>query len=288
VNLRPEKADTTTIGFVLSPGGAAERLRFSADYYEIKLADGIQGGNEMRILSSCFFLGTPEYCALIQGTGVTPGVIDPASDITFVTVPYENGRDYEATGIDTSVDYTFPLENGSIALRLLSTHAIKTIVRTPPTFALGQEIVRDLAGSVGSDSGFFSDWNGSPDWVHSLVLSYLRGPFMITAQGRYITSAIIDTNTPKTDPSQPGFDPTLNGSITNNRTSSHFTMNLTSSYNFSWANIESMEVFANIDNLFDKDPQYASGGAGFGVASTNPIYFPTLGRTYRIGVRMEF
>jgi outer membrane receptor protein involved in Fe transport len=141
---------------------------------------------------------------------------------------------------------------------------------------------------VGSDSGFFSDWNGSPDWVHSLVLSYLRGPFMITAQGRYIASAIIDTNTPKTDPSQPGFDPTLNGSITNNRTSSHFTMNLTSSYNFSWANIESMEVFANIDNLFDKDPQYASGGAGFGVASTNPIYFPTLGRTYRIGVRMEF
>jgi outer membrane receptor protein involved in Fe transport len=49
-----------------------------------------------------------------------------------------------------------------------------------------------------------------------------------------------------------------------------------------------VELFGNIDNVFDKDPQFASGGAGFGVADTNPIYFPTLGRTYRVGMRMQF
>jgi outer membrane receptor protein involved in Fe transport len=291
VNLRPEKADTTTIGFVLTPGGAAARLRFSADYYEIELVDGIQGGNENLILTSCYNTGNPDDCALIQGlipaTGVG-GVPGGYQDITFVTVPYFNGRKYEATGIDTSVDYSFPLTNGGIALRLLSTHAIHTIVRSPPAFFGGQEVVRDLAGSVGSDSGFFSDWTGSPDWVHSLVFTYLHGPFSITAQGRYFTDALIDKNTPKTGPDEPGYNPLLNGSITENRTSSHFTLNLNASYSFSWGNIESLELFGNIENLFDEDPQFASGGAGFGVASTNPIYFPTLGTTYRLGLRMEF
>ena len=291
VALRPEKADTTTFGFVLTPGGAKSRLRFSADYYKIELADGIQGGNAGSIISSCYNLGTPDQCALIQGLNPTVGPGGPGYlDITLVTVPYVNGRRYEAKGVDTSLDYTFPLKNGTIALRLLSTHAISTIVRSPPLFVGGQEVVRDLAGSVGSDSGFFSDWTGSPDWVHNLVFSYLHGKYTISAQGRFFGGAIIDKNTPKTDPTQPGYNPLLNGSITTNTTSSHFTLNLTGSYRFSWgkSGAENAEVFANIDNVTDKDPQFASGGAGFGVASTNPIYFPTLGRMYRVGARLKF
>ena len=73
----------------------------------------------------------------------------------------------------------------------------------------------------------------------------VHGPFMITGQGRYFSAALIDKNTPKTDPQEAGY-------------------------------------------LTDKDPEFASGGAGFGVADTNPIYFPTLGRMYRVGVRMQF
>jgi len=294
VNLKPEKADTTTFGFVLTPGGADARLRFSADYYEIELADGIQGGFGPGILTRCFNVATSADCALIQGlnpvASTVPGGGAGFSDITFLEVPYLNGRKYEATGVDTSLDYTFPLENGTIALRLLSTHAIKTLVRSPPLFFGGQEVVRDLAGSVGSDSGFFSDWTGSPDWVHNLVFTYAHGPYSITAQGRYFEGAIIDKNTPKTDPTQPGYNPLLNGSITTNTTSSHFTLNLNGSYRLTWGegDAQNVELFGSIDNVTDKDPQFASGGAGFGVASTNPIYFPALGRTYRLGARLRF
>jgi iron complex outermembrane recepter protein len=39
-NLQPEESLTETIGFVVSPGGAAEGLHFSADYYEITLKGG--------------------------------------------------------------------------------------------------------------------------------------------------------------------------------------------------------------------------------------------------------
>jgi outer membrane receptor protein involved in Fe transport len=285
VNLKPEEAKTTTFGFVLTPGGAAERLRFSADYYRIKLKDGIQGGIEPRILSSCYNTGNPEDCALIQGQNPTTGPGGPGwLDIVSVDAPYFNARAYEADGIDTSVDYTVPLSNGTISLRLLSTHALETVVTSPPIAVGGPDTVRDIAGQTGGDTGFFSDWAGSPEWVHNLVFSYFRGPFMITAQGQYHTSGIIDKQTPKTDPSQPGYDPNVTGSVSVNTTPSHFTLNLNGSYSFTWGRIEGMEVFASINNALDKDPPFASGATG----GANPIFFPALGRTYRLGMRMRF
>ncbi|MGH8229273.1 MAG: TonB-dependent receptor domain-containing protein, partial [Steroidobacteraceae bacterium] len=44
VNLRPESANTTTFGIVLTPP-QAPGLEFSADWYHIHLIDGIEGGN---------------------------------------------------------------------------------------------------------------------------------------------------------------------------------------------------------------------------------------------------
>ena len=39
--LKPEKSDTLTVGVVLSPGGWAQGMRVSADYYSIRVRDGI-------------------------------------------------------------------------------------------------------------------------------------------------------------------------------------------------------------------------------------------------------
>src|SRR5690606_1472992 len=40
-DLKPEKSDTLTLGLVLSPGGWAQGMRLSADYYDIKAKGGI-------------------------------------------------------------------------------------------------------------------------------------------------------------------------------------------------------------------------------------------------------
>ena len=40
-DLRPEKSDTLTIGLVLSPEGWAQGMRLSADYYAIRVREGI-------------------------------------------------------------------------------------------------------------------------------------------------------------------------------------------------------------------------------------------------------
>ena len=45
-----------------------------------------------------------------------------------------------------------------------------------------------------------------------------------------------------------------------------------------------MEVFLSINNLTDKDPKFAAGGVG----GAYPVLYPSLGRSYRMGLRMAF
>jgi outer membrane receptor protein involved in Fe transport len=280
VALLPEEADTNTIGFVVTPGRLDNRFRFSADYYEIEVANGIQGGNEARVIANCYNIG--QDCQYIQGTtpAVSPNGFAGYLDITDTTAPFYNGRSYDASGIDLAFDYSFALSKGSILLRLISTHAIETIVRTPPTTPGLPDTVRDISGQTGGDTGFFSDWAGSPDWSHNLVFTYSRDRFALTAQGQFITAGFIDKQTPKTDPSEPGYNPALTGSTTNNRTSSHFTLNLNGSYRFDLGE-STLEAFGSIENVLDEDPQFSSGAVG----GANAVYFPILGPTYRLGVR---
>lgn len=280
VALRPEEADTGTLGFVVTPARFDNRFRFSADYYEIEVEGGIQGGNEMRVIANCYNIGVD--CEYIQGTNpaLSPNGFQGFLDITDTFALSYNGRAYEASGVDLAVDYMIPLSAGNIMLRLISTHSIETIVTTPPTTPGNPDTVRDISGQTGGDTGFFSDWAGAPDWAHNLVVSYVRGPFAITGQGRYVTDGIIDKQTPKTDPTQAGYDPALTGSTSQNRTSGHFTLNLNGSYNFDLGT-SMMEVFASIENVLDEDPQFSSGAVG----GANAIYYPTLGRTYRVGLR---
>jgi outer membrane receptor protein involved in Fe transport len=45
-----------------------------------------------------------------------------------------------------------------------------------------------------------------------------------------------------------------------------------------------IELFGAVHNVFDRDPPLS----GLGVAGTNPVFFDTIGRSYRFGFRAEF
>src|SRR5690606_24128180 len=54
-NLKPEKSDTLTLGLVLSPGGWAQGMRLSVDYYDISVKDGINTPfNSQNPVSACW------------------------------------------------------------------------------------------------------------------------------------------------------------------------------------------------------------------------------------------
>jgi outer membrane receptor protein involved in Fe transport len=50
------------------------------------------------------------------------------------------------------------------------------------------------------------------------------------------------------------------------------------------ANMKKFEVFGSINNLFDKTPPFTGGG----ISGASSQYHDTMGRSYRMGVRMSF
>src|SRR6185369_4391927 len=96
---------------VLSPGGWAQGMQLSVDYYKIRLLNSIRGGVIAQTITNCY-QGDENYCALITGVpGGTPGPNSSTSfsDIISIRAPYQNGNPYKASGMDFSANYVLPL-----------------------------------------------------------------------------------------------------------------------------------------------------------------------------------
>ncbi len=281
--LEPEKADTTTVGFVLSPSGWADGMHFSADYYRITLEDGIVLGNVGNVVRDCFNGSDPSQCDFITFGPPLPGGT-ARSNVTEARSPYINALPYEARGVDFAWDYTMQMSKfsesapGSLGFRLTATRAIETLVQA------SGGIVRDIAGQTGGDQGFLSDFAASPEWSANLVVTYLRGPLALTTQARYIGSGDLDLQSPKFGPDHPLFDVNQTNSVTSNDLPSFTTWNLSGSYDFNFGDLKKLQAFLTIDNLFDKEPPFSAGQVG----GVNGVYFDSMGRMYRVGMRMEF
>jgi iron complex outermembrane receptor protein len=279
--LSPEKSRTTTGGFVLSPQGWADTMHFSADYYRIKLTGGLALGMAQDTVAKCF-AGNQTYCGYLTfGPPLSVGGVPvPNSNITSVRDFYLNQSPYETKGIDFAWDYTLALDKmfsgnaGRVAFRLTASHTISTHIPSG----------RDVAGQTGGDQGFLSDFSASPDWSGNLATTYMTGPLSVTLQTRYISSGILDLQNPKTGPDQAGYDPLKTYSVNDGTVPSYFLFNLSGSYDFKWFNLDKLQVFATVDNLFDKIPPFSAGAVG----GANAVFFDALGRTYRVGMRMAF
>ena len=282
-NLTPEEALTETYGFVVSPGGGAEGMHFSVDFYEITISGGQRLDGANSVVAGCFTRNEPASCARITyGPPTVPG--NPTSNFFEVEVPYINAAPYTAKGIDYSFDYPLNLANGTIAFNVTATRAIDLLWQDSfsPTLA-----IKDVAGQSGSGFGFLSDIAPAPEWAGNLIVSYLRDRFTITGQFRYTGSGKLDLIDPYLGPSDPGYNPGLTGSVTDSNVPSHTTFNLSGSYDLRIGSMERTELFASITNLFDEDPPF-SGNNTFGTGGVNGAFFDTMGRDFRLGLRMTF
>src|SRR5581483_1754791 len=110
INLQPEKADTTTVGFVFAPkAGPLQRFQFSADRYRIVIADLITGptfGLGVQNIVNLCYQGQQNFCDRI--TFGTPGDFGTIQTVNNTAVNL--GR-YEIRGVDFETDYLLPLEN---------------------------------------------------------------------------------------------------------------------------------------------------------------------------------
>jgi len=281
VNLRPEKADTLTVGVVLSPqGGALSGFRFSADWYQIEIEDAIAslGIGSQNIVTGCF-QGNQVFCDRIVGEG-TPDIISVNNNAA-------NLQGFVTRGVDFEAAYNLPLnEDSSLNLRVLASYLYDQLFDTGQTDPITGEPVppRNYAGTSGPTAAFGS-FNTAPKWQGNAFLTYNNGPFTGTVQARYVGPGrfmvLTAAGGPPIDPSDPDYDTTDPNSITDNSVNDAIYINLAASFDVT----EEVQVFGSLNNVFDKDPAIAPGGNGF---PTNPVYFDTYGRTFRVGARVKF
>ncbi len=116
INLEPERADTTTVGFVISPkSGPLERFQFSADWYRIILHDPITGppfGLGVQNIVNLCYQGQQAFCNRI--TFGTPGNF---GTIQTVNNTAANLGGFETRGVDFETSYRLPLMELSSSLK---------------------------------------------------------------------------------------------------------------------------------------------------------------------------
>ncbi len=350
-DLKPEISNTLTLGIVLSPGGWAQGMRFSADYYNIRVKDGINtpytAANPVR---ACWEQSGNVAATYLEGEEMDPGInglFDPdlavCKELAFAAnadgsrnlqdlVMYnaarpQNSLPYQRRGLDLSLNYNFPLNRafeslpGSMSLTLRGQVAMESsgvrqessaigfyvagsgnTVRTPNPDACGAALDAadpnnatfygnrytcvDQVGQIRS-STFIPGVQASPKWTGNIITSYLLGDLAVSVSTRYIGGARLD-NAWTDDPQDPdyvnGFGQLLNGSVDNNWVKPYFNFGLNGSYDLQVADMKQFQVFGSISNLFDKSPPFTGGG----LSGASAQYHDTMGRSYRMGVRMKF
>jgi outer membrane receptor for ferrienterochelin and colicin len=156
----------------------------------------------------------------------------------------------------------------------LSVHALATYVNDLINVLPGN-IVQNSVGQVSN----FNRISGVPKWTGTADLSYDFEPWSVNLRMRYVGAGVF------------GYSLT-NGAgaantIANNNVGDLVYFDLGGSYNFSvegWP----VQLYGTVDNLFDKDPPFVPSGAAGGAneTSTNPVFYDSIGRLFKIGLRV--
>lgn len=265
-NLKPEKADTWTVGAVLSPRAASpwlSNLRASVDYYNIAIDDAIATIPVSVSLNKCFNAdgSNPGYdannffCALI-GRDVNSG------GITNALQPYLNLGGYKTAGVDVQLDWSVRLADigagdgsGRFGISSVINYLDKFEIQNLPGGPF-----QDFGRTIGSGTTL-------PRWRSTTSFTFGTDSFNALVRWRHV-GAMIDaskvTNAASTTPGVKAYD--------------YFDLSL---------RVDPAERFSlrfGVNNLFDKTPPVVSGVLGQTDAST----YDVLGRTYYLAATARF
>lgn len=266
-DLKPEKADTLTIGAIYRPSWLPG-FSLTIDYYNIKINNAITtiGGNNAASLAQCEASGgTSPLCDLY----VRPLPFSDRTAANYPTAIYTRGLNVAKNttkGVDAEMNYVFDVgNNGNVDLRLLGSYQPKlnTLQFT------GTPIINNAG--VAAQSGA----DGVAKWRATFTATYSTENWGITVLERWRSSLKQSGNSLLVfaDPKVPAV--------------AYTDLTLTFKPNKG----SNAELFFSAENLFDKKaPVYISTAF-----SGNPnFYYPAangddvIGRYMTAGVRLKF
>jgi iron complex outermembrane receptor protein len=182
-NLKPEKADTLTVGLVYQPSWL-HGLSASVDYYDIDLKSVISQLNPQDVVDRCG-AGDGSLCSFTSR--------DPTGAITQVATPYINLSEFHTRGVDVEVSDRIQLSDintrlpGALTLRLLANYV--------DTFSASDGVTTvDEAGAVGAVNlpSNIGATEGVPHWRGNLSETYDNGPLTLYLEERYVGGGKLD------------------------------------------------------------------------------------------------
>ncbi|MBB6252175.1 TonB-dependent receptor domain-containing protein [Nitrospirillum iridis] len=258
-NLKPEAADTLTVGTVITPTFLPD-LTFSADYYNIHIDDTINGIGADLIMTNCLNgINTSTFCPLIKRSATGSLWLGTTG---YVTNTNQNTGSLEQSGIDFNANYRVDLADiglekvGALNFNMTGTYLIDFV-----TQALKGSDGYDCAGYFGANCGV-----PAPVWRHKVRATW-QTPWDadISVAWRHLSSVAWERNSSNA---------TLHGtSIPGlSEISSYDYFDFSGSYQVSdW-----LTLSGGVNNVFDKDPPLATTQ----VASSSYINGNTYAQVY--------
>lgn len=258
-NLKPEIADSITVGVVLTPS-FFKGFQATVDWFDIKLKQQIGTVGADTIITQCLATGAANLCSLVHRNA--GGNLFRTSD-GYIIDTNLNAGGLSTRGIDVTFGYSHTFDGiGGFGLSLAGTW-IDKLVSSPVGAA-----ATDCVGLYGSICG-----TPSPEWRHKLRLSYTApfGPSLSLAW-RYFSKV-------KTDGAGTGVRPGNAKIPAVNYFDLSFTVPVGDQFTF--------RLGAN--NILDKTPPI--NGQGLGVVENGNTFaqvYDSLGRYLYAGVTLDF
>lgn len=266
--LDPETSKTYTYGFVYQPA-FLQGFSASVDYWKVDITGAIGLLGFQRIVDDCF-AGAVNVCSLVTRDPVTQRL----SQVRNVS---QNIAAAAGEGVDVELGYRRSIRlfrdgGESLGVRVFWSHLMENSTTTdrsnPATYL-------DVAGETGVGV--------LPEDSITASLSYDVGVLNLSMSGRFISSGIYNARYNLPTASRPD--------VADNTVPSAAYFNLAGGYVWEMASGK-LELFANVQNLFDRDPPLVP--AQFDVSlsqtvsgQTNSRLFDMLGRSYSLGLRFR-
>ena len=307
LNLKPEKANTWTIGAVLRPRFLPG---FSAtiDYYKIKVTDAITLPTPGDIIAACFGGTTAPFnppagaatdpaCTAIRRSTITGQLDGSPAEVPGLFGALSNQGRITTDGIDLTFDYrrnigTIMNAPAKIAIAFGGNWTRSQKFQATPT-GVNRECVGFYSANCGFPAGgllpkySFNERTtlslGRVDL--SLLWRYIHKMRYEPAAGALFSGTVVSTPTTSVFFGSPG---TFNGETVNfNRIPSRHYFDFSTRFNVN----EHFDLTFTVMNLFDRDPPVVGNTAGTtsqNSGNTFPSTYDPLGRRFAAGARIKF
>ncbi|WP_237709181.1 TonB-dependent receptor domain-containing protein [Sphingomonas elodea] len=266
--VKPEVADTYTVGLVVTPR-QVPRLSLSVDYYHIKVRGYIGNIDPTLIVSQCVNTGSPYYCSQFRR--------DPRSGAIFGANGYIVGSTQNTgylltSGIDMSAAYNFAIGRlGRIDASMVGTWTEQQTEQPLP--GLGTFDCKGLYG--------YSCGQPNPSWRHVARFTW-------STPGDKATLSLSWRHFASTTLSSLSSNEFLTGtsSVINARIPTYNYLDLATTISVD----KRLQLRAGVNNLTDKAPPAIASGilSSFGNGNTYPGVYDPLGRTLFAGFSLTF